>query len=238
MRRNSLLYTKDRLVLLAKNIGVSLNTFKKYLKKCSDLGLLVPFNNSRKFQKLSVCIKTILPELNFKKFRFVRFFCKTLTTVKSIYEQIRYSVFVSHAKTQQHNINRKTAIQSLNSNRTTHSQMKLLKRIAKKQGCEVGSLVSLSKCNEEIVTGKYHLSNIIGCSPSTASKLLIRWHCREAIKREIVEVGIKCPVTHDHFDALKSLGYTHVLVSKDMSGFKCKIGSKVSIVRTTFDKHF
>lgn len=233
MRRNSIVYRKQKKYKIADQMGLSAVTVGKYFKKAEDLGLLIQHHSDRIFIKLSECIKTLIPAKKFIQLRNVRFFKDgPYTSFKGLCNAIEFALLKNNLETQEFNINRKSVIDELGSNRLNEGSLSKLKRLAKEHGsCGITELLCICQRINFTVSGKFHLSNILGCSPTTASKRLRKWAKDRLIGRKEITKLIYTPCTYASFDFLKSQGYKYLIPFKDGTGFISNLGSAVWILR-------
>ena len=190
-RNNSVfLYKNESMSIRCKELGIGFNNFKKFKQLCLDNSLLREVNGHLIFIKmldiLTFLNDGVVSEKNLTFNRFVLFFNYTtynILTYKNIYNQIRKSLILKNYKQQEYNIKRnKSFMKDLG-----HGNKKAIKLLIK-QARSVGKstteyLKCLPKHNQRIVSGKYHVSKIIGMSSSTGQRIL-----KELSKKEVIRI--------------------------------------------------
>lgn len=206
--RNSVIYSRYSNAHHAKRLGIHANTFKKYIASLEDYGLLAPYGKDRQILGLSTCIKIILPEQDFYEMNHARFFQEAVQNklnLKEIYNIILFSLVRRNFAQQTKMFEKKHQLlsdsgylrNSLNRQGTTegkHKAVKAIVRMAKK--ANVSSVDDYVKemrkdLKKEVVTGKFHVANIIGMSPTTGAKYLRKWNASNLIERKKIVVKIK-----------------------------------------------
>lgn len=171
-------------------MGISYNAFKKYFNLANKAGLLIKRGNNFQAVHFVKCLHVL--GLNDRLNRHDEIFSlHTYPTVNftTVYNQVVFATANHNFKKQAYKI---AFNKSLFDNRTNKSHCKALK-IASKQAAKLciptdELLQSIKKKNTNtIVTGKYHLSAIIGCSPSSALNWLRKFHKAGLIKRKVVK---------------------------------------------------
>jgi len=229
-RRNSIIYRHDKKFQIAKIVGISATTTAKYLNECENLGLIIPHYKERKFIKLTQIIKILFPNENLRAFVHVRFFRgkSHLKQVNEINEELKIEMAVANFKRQNHNIEKNSVIDDLDQNCYKSRKPNCLKALARKHRCSVGKLPSIDRIHH-IVTGKNHLSGILGCSPATAAALLRKWDRAGLINRTIVSVRIAAPVNSATLVELVASGHKNIHPSKKDQCYYRSIGSRITL---------
>jgi len=221
LRRNSVLYAHEKMYRVAKAVGMSVNTFKQYLKEAEELGLLKEEGNAgnKRFVKLSICIETLIDHNSPKHLHFFKGLEKR-TDYKYYVDLIKYSIPKLNFEQQQFNIS-----QNSSSDRKISRYKAQLKKY--NVSCEADLLKCTEKNKKDIVTGAFHLAKMLGCSPSTAGKLLTKWANEGKFKRVINVEFRRMECTHESFDALKYEGYKYIYPDKSRTGFFLNLGSVI-----------
>lgn len=228
----------------AAKFGLSGNTAKKYLRDLQDTGLSFETSYGIHIAKLSDCIRVLMMETGddneFYSFRHIRFFkeYRNAKTVKDFQQLIEYAFLKRSVSQQLYNSEKIDTAYKIFKGMTVSlsgkAKNRFLNNMLKKKGFKsyeelknyVYSQARYSLNNA--VTGRFHLSNLIGCSPSTAAKRLSLWDKNNLIKRKIVAIDTKEYITHDNFDMFKGKGL-FVIPCFKRNTFITLLGSKVSI---------
>lgn len=233
-RRNSLVYSKDRAYKISKALGISANTASKYMARLKELGIIQPFHSCYRMIALKDILPILFPDYFTKEkhfFNHIRFFggLEKKANFKYYKSQITFAFAETNFNQQQYFITKYQFLNEAGCNRF-HRNMKRLRALYKKHG--VNSLQALQRIirpQKDIVTGKFHLSGLIGCSPSTAASLLRNWTLAGRIKRKIVVDFVKTSVSHAAFDSLKALGNKFIHPSSTGNGFFVNKGSIITL---------
>jgi len=244
-RINSCIYSKDKAYIVAKDIGMSPTTYKKYLNKIKDLGLYNFENNS--IVSIPKCLEILFPEINFIKkiirtkgvrnyervVYYIKFFkyCNKATDFKGFKDRIEFALAEANFRAQQY-IAKKFEIVELikNANRLQRVDLRRLKSLKKFHGTDDLKVVeNIARKSNTIRTGKNHLGKILGCSPSTGLQRLRKWNQQGRFKRTIIIVYFHMHVCEEseRFIKSKSKKYKHLIPIS--SGYKCYIGSKIEL---------
>ena len=231
-RKNSIFYSKERKYITARQIGISVNTFSKYLDKLTKMGLIRTLSNGCKiFDKLSKCIKSILgkEDKSFKAFRFVSF--KKDASFKAVYASLQAEILrlnITHQEYRNGAILR--AKQAFSENSINKGDWVNIRQVSKQLGFErVDQVLSIDESKHRSKTGKNHLSNLLGCSPSTALKRLRNWHRDGIINRTVVTKEL-LPANPGSFDLLKS-EYNYLLINRNTGMYFAQIGSTIEFLK-------
>lgn len=179
-RTNSVcLYKNESLVKRSKEIGIGFNTFKKFKQICINNNLLREKDGCLIFVKMTEVLTFlndgVVAEKNLIFNRFLLFFNYVkydVVSFKNVYNQIRKSLVLKNYRQQEYHIKRNKSFKQDLRNGNSKAIRILIKK-AKEAGLSTSDyLKSLPKFSERIVSGKYHISSIIGMSPSTGQRLL------------------------------------------------------------------
>lgn len=238
-RNNSVfLYQNESSVKRSKELGVSFNTFKKFKVICLENSLLKEVNGHLIFVKmldiLTFLNDGIICEKNLTFNRFVLFF-NYITydniSYKNIYNQIRKSLVLKNYKQQEYNIKRnKSFIKDLG-----HGNKKAIKVLIKQARSLGKSTAEYLKClpkhKERIVSGKNHISKIIGMSPSTGQRLLKELSQKE-VTRIVITKQLSNIVQGYDLDSLRALNPGKA-VHLTKSGTFMYLGSIISLKKVS-----
>lgn len=219
-RRNSMFHFQEKHHNLAKELGISKNTAKKYISQLKNLGLIKPINGRESILKLTDCIKILLGKENsdyraFKYVRFMRGYNYPTLSFKEVYKAIQIGIVKLNINQQEYwNSKVLKAKQSLLKNRFSRGTLKSAMSIAKKLGMSsTTDLQSINDTDYKAKTGRNHLSKLIGSSSSTGAKRLSKWAKENIIKRLIVRKELNVVANNATFDLLKHQ-YSKLLVNK------------------------
>lgn len=226
LRRNSVIYSHDRAYKLSPLLSIAPQTFNKYMAALDDLGLIRhTARGHRVIVSLSDCAKVLLPEWGAGRCH-IRFFAAfdKVPNVKYYEDHIRFAIAKLNYTQQRYHAGRK---QHLIRNCTNLASSNLTRALNKYRAKDVADITRI--LNPYVVTGKYHLSNLMGCSPGTAARLLRFWTAGKRIARTIVQ---KCfyGFTHANFDSLKEEGYKYVYPNRRKDMYIATIGSVIEIL--------
>lgn len=225
------------------------NTFKRMLYLCISEGLI---KITKKGHYQAISNKNILTymndgvikEKNLTFNKYVKFFKKYTyegtVTPKIIYEQVIKSLILKNYTQQQYNIDKikkKLEVYESSFYRTksaSKSDLRLVRKLAKEASVKKLSTAdyvkSLKEKNKTIVSGKYHVSNIIKMSSTTGSRYLKKLSERE-VKRKIIKTRINLPLNNASFESLKA---THldctVIPVQSLNCFYVYKGSEIEIM--------
>lgn len=240
-----MLYNNERTTNVAKSIGISYNSLRKYIDLCLERDLCFYTSTGHlQFRKLSTAINVLLSDdtKNMKECSKIEFFkgFNELKTVKDFQRAIEFAHLKRESDKQLYCIERI---------RTTYLQLKgihvikagklktKLSKLKKKYGLpdynSVSELITrlFHKSAKKVVTGKFHLSNKIGFSPSTSSKRLKYWHKTNLIKRKVINVDTGFKSCHHSFDLIKeqySDTYKYLIITG--GNIIASIGSEIEIL--------
>lgn len=232
------LYKNESISLRAKELGIGFNNFKKYKQICLDNSLLrVTTKGSLVFINMKDIMTFmndgVVNEKNLTFNRFVLFFNYTSyekVTFKNIYNQIRKSIVLKNYTQQQFHINRNQLLLDSLSHRNTRAIKKVIKLASKANMSTEQYIKSLPNKNNTIVSGKYHVANLVGMSSSTGQRLLKELSKKE-IKRTIIKELLSTSlnrVEYDYYTDLYSTT-THMVIPSNKCIYLYK-GSTITIL--------
>ena len=206
--------------VLAGKLGMSTVTYKKYLGLLKERGYI---NQYGAIIKLSKIVDDLFPSKANKHLHFFKG-KERKPDFKYYYELIKYAFAERNFNQQEYFIEKNYKLRKALDRFIGKQQYKhALKRFG------VDCLEKLVQClnaqEENVRTGKYHLSKLLGCSSATASLLLRKWHDQEKYERVVNTQFIPMFVCHESFDLLKSMGFKFILPSK--GGFLVSLGSYI-----------
>ena len=231
-----------------KELHISYNKYKKLKNQCLNLGIL---KVSRNGHLMFIGVSEILSILNegeeISGLRFnkhLRFYNKVSyvddVKFKTIVEQIRESFCIINYSQQDFKIKKNQEMidtYNLSTNSTkvmdpaqrkhTEAVLKKLTKLARQSGLSSADFVKrLEENNNGIITGKYHIANLLGMSSSTGSRILNSLE-KKGIKREKIVHRINIEVNQESFLALKSIYRGTIIPSKYKNHFMIYVGSRV-----------
>jgi hypothetical protein len=190
-RSNSIIKHGELKQALADEVGLSINTFREYMGMARQMKLLVPYGKHEQFISLKKIAEILFPDCHLKHIGYFNNTKYDTNKVKEIYEYLQFLFPNRNFLQQQYNINKKTIVQDAFSNGIIEKKdFAKIKKLAKTYNCTIGELPSMLKVKKNIVSGKTHCSNLVGCSVSSGSRLLKKWNGNGWIRR-FVNVGIK-----------------------------------------------
>lgn len=226
-RRNSMVHAHDKAYKTAKALGMAEATVRKYMGECRRLGLIV----DSRFIKLSDCAALLLSgHPHIKHVHFFAGFEKKPCT-KYYYERIKFALAELNYRQQAYRIERNKILDIQTTDRLQTGTLKKLMAMMKKHG--VSSIAKL-KCAvvriKEIVSGKYHVARIVGCSPSTGATLLRSWSKAKLIGRRINTDFIHAEQCHGSMLGLIQSGFKYVYPDKKGEGYYLNSGSVITLI--------
>ncbi len=206
---------------LAQRLNISPITLKKYLSDLAHLGLLKEEGKHRAVVALKDCIEVLIDHDHTKHLHFFKGKAKS-TDYKYYTDLIKYSIPELNFRQQKYNID----LASISDRTLTIRQYKkLLKKYD--VSCEVDLLKCMGKNKKDIVTGAFHISKMLRCSPASGGNLLRKW-AKEGKFIRTVEVEFRrMECTHESFDVLKCEGFKYIHPNKSRTGFFLNLGSKI-----------
>ena len=207
---------------------MSFKTLKTKIKQCKEEGLFIEDGENFRLLKLPKIINKLFPSLD-KDMMALRFFrSHPYRTYKEFQNGIEKAFAMLNYTQQFWHTERNQIFELYKEGRIKSQDVKTLDKIRRDKGCKsIEEVVSTTKYNLEVYTGKDHLSNLLGCSPSTAAKRLNTWHNDASrFTREVKVEFIPCPVNHATFDAFKHLG--KLVPAKEGNGYWVNKGSVIA----------
>lgn len=201
------------------------------MRMAGKLGLLEQSGTHQQFISLKRVCEVLFPDAA-RYFNNVRFYAgfEKKPDFKGYYERIKYALAKCNFKQQQFKIDKNSSIQSIGTNReNVVNGKKLIALMKRYKVSSVRALKSIVQRVEYIVTGKNHIARLIGCSASTGSKLLKKWHSKGLFKREMVKALFKSDLNHSTFEVLKSMGNKFIVPHSEGAGFWINKGSKITL---------
>lgn len=225
-RKNSIIFKDESRITLSKKLGISYNSFKKYYNFCIAKNLLTPYGQHLQFVKLTKVFFILNIDLN-KYHIFHSWKRYEVLDIKQIYNQIQEQILLLNFKQQQFRIKKKKKevelVLAVENSKKSHP--KKVKSLIKKYGSFSKAKGSISKkYKDSIVSGKYHSSKLLGCSPSTGLNILRRMN-NVSIRRTIISEKLNIPYTFTSFDNLKK---DYLIIPSEKK--KCFFVSKGSTV--------
>lgn len=232
-RKNSMIFCNESEVAFAKKLGISYNAYKKYRTFCINNDILVSYGDHKQFISLLKVVEILKLDIN-KYIKFFHYKRYEELTFKNIYQQIQDELVLQNYKQQKYHINKKSkelsfVKKAVNSKRSPYRRTK---EVLKKYGSLENAISSITdNFTEEIVSGKSHVSNIVGCSDSTGHNILTRLATNGKIIKETKTLFFKQEVNHFNFDALK-YGFPNqvVIPSNSLVGFTVILGSSIVLL--------
>jgi len=246
-RRNSVVDKQAHLGDFSSKIGISYNSYKKYRRICLNLGLLKVVKGHDVYVGIQRCIEVLgLPKIN----KHVHFFnkCKhTKIDFITIYNTIVKAITLNNFQQQKFNANkskdlkRVTKLIRKNRNIASAKDRMTVKCIAKNaryhnlstlEYCDSILLKEIKTTEDSIKTGKYHLSKLLGLSPSTGINILKSMVKDNTVKRTVIKFNIsKLDYTNDSFDYLRNTypQFTIIPYSSNKS-FNVYKGSRIELL--------
>lgn len=206
-----MVYAHEKGYKFCDKIGLSVNTYKRFSQQAINDGFLIPMGKHYQFIDLSK-IMYLLFEISTKEEKWLQNNVRFFTGVK--YDNIKYKsvlsriefAFVELNYKQQAYFNRiKNRAKEIFTNRfTCKKDYQFLKRaVSLLKLPDMTELESIVNENfNHILTGKYHVANHLGTSPSTGRNRLREWDGLY-ISRTIVSEFVHCHTSDALFDRLK-----------------------------------
>lgn len=239
LRRNSCIYHIENKKTLAKEMGISYNSFKKYLLEAVKAGVLIQDGETLRAMHFVGCIHTLGLQTRIKRHEDIfKNFNYEVLNFKNVYEQVVFSVALRNFKQQAYKIERNDLLLSNPiddcTQKAKRKALKALMKQAEKDGVTTDSKLSYIKKNRTkvIVTGKYHVSNIIGCSPQSGLNWLKKMHNKKIIKRRVNTRFIKGTSNPEQYqDLINNIKEGKVIPVR--GGFRNTKGSVIKILNST-----
>lgn len=234
---------------VAHHFGIAGNTAKAYIRALQDYGLCSLSNRGIEIAALKYCIQCLinLSESDYKAFAAVRFFreYRKATTVKQYQELIEIGILGRSIGQQQHNYKKIRSIYDFLNNKSVtkgRARMQKIRKMASKLGLSldefinyINRLVKVKLANA--VTGRFHLSKMVGFSSSTGAKRLVKWNEKGYINRKVVRKDTKEPISSfNKRRLLNDCRYTHLHECGSRGTYIVVLGSKVSINHDNLQK--
>jgi len=204
-RRNSCIYTLENKKEFCKQIGLSYNTFKKYFEYCKQKGLFNETQGAYQFKKINEVASLL--NIDIKHIEYFKWSSYEKPSVNAIYNKIVDGVVLLNFKQQQFRIDKKkkelSKVEKIQNRKKTHPAV--VKSVVKKYGSVVKAKNSICRnFTPQIVSGKRHVANIVGCSNATGINILKRLVKQNLITREIKFEKLNLPYSHLGYDQAKT----------------------------------
>lgn len=235
-RRNSTIYKADNKLILATQMGISYNAYKKYFHLAVEAGLLIKRKDNFQAVHFVKCLHVLGLSEKIRKHEDVfKNFNYTTVTFKDVYEQVVSAIMLRNLKQQAYRIERNeilfsTATDNCIKNAKNRAIKKLSKQAAK-DGITTDQLLSSIKSRKinYIVTGKFHISTIIGCSPTSGLNWLRKLTKKKVITRKVNSKFIQRNCNPDQYQHLIDSNYAGMVVPV-MGGYRRCKGSVITIL--------
>lgn len=236
-RRNSVcLYKNESITNRIKDLGIGYNNFKRYKQLCLDNNLLrVTSKGNLVFIKMKDVMTFmndgVINEKNLTFNRFILFFNFTSyekLTFKNIYNQIRKSIVLKNYKQQQFNIKRTQLLLNCLDHRNTRAIKKVIKLAAKANVTTTEYIKSLSSKNNNIISGKYHVSKLVGMSSATGQRIL-KDLTKKEIKRTVIKELLSTELNRANYDYYTELYSNDIVIPINNAIYLYK-GSSITIL--------
>lgn len=232
-RVNSCIYSTDTNKLLSHLFSIDRASVASYKKACIRLGILQPVKGHWQFINIKKACEVL-----FDDYRFINRVDLKITPginkIKFLYDNLKLQLGLKYFRQQQYMIRKKQEVVSLlqpaGNRKLSKSSVRKVKAMSKEYGCSLGELPQcISRTlNTKIVTGKNAFASVMGCSSSTAIRLLNKWDESKDIIRKPIMRFLNMPVTHSTFDHLKANNNSYILPKKN--GFMLFKGSEITLL--------
>lgn len=237
-RRDSCIRKDKKKYRISQEFGMCTNSFSKYFKLCRDLGLMRELKSNYQLIGLPEIIRKLGLDLD-RHCRWTNYDEYEKVTFKSVYDRVVFSPIIKNFNQQQYKINKKQKrLERVFSNSNLSMDQKLTKRIAKeaaRAGVTFESYIErmLDSFTRTIVSGKYHVANLIGYSATSGSRWLRKMVENGIIDRKVKWKDAGLPVTHASYDVLieerrRENGSYAVIPSS--RGFRLSLGSSINLM--------
>ena len=234
-RGNSIILSTETRNYMSKKLGMSFTTYSIIFQECINIGLIIPSGKNYQVIGLINAISLLgLEDFITKHDNFYNRATFEFKTYKQVYENIVKMIALHNYKMQAWNIERKEIIFSKNKE-DRYKRLQAIKRCCKeaaKNGIATDDYINNLKINRKnnIVSGKFHLGNILGYSSSSGSNWLKKMHNDNTINRRVNTFLIK-----GNHDAV-SYGYLiednkNVKIIPTSIGYVGYLGSVITMVK-------
>lgn len=231
-RRNSMVYNAENKTILCKELGMSYNSYTKYLRLSRQYGFIKDLNKSYQVIDLVIIIKSLFGDVkNAKINKHVRF-TENIQSFKQCYETIVKQIILKNYRQQQYKIDKKIKLLESISNRNLVHNKKLIKSLAKiasRNNMSFDNYIShlYRTTTKDILSGKNHIAKLIETSPTTGTKWLKKMNNEGDIVRTISGFYSKLAMNNSSFDSLKT---EFKVVVPTRTGLFVSLGSKITIM--------
>lgn len=236
-RRNSCIYSHDNQKELAKNLGISYNSYRKYKKICIERGYLKKMGSHLQ----AIKIRTIIPDLGPDTDKYQRYFTEfkyEKISFKAVYNQLVKSFILLNYERQEFKINQsKNILEKIDNNRKlmTKSQKGKITTFIKKAAKSGLSFDEyrqciLSRIEKGIISGKNHVANLINYSSTSGLRWLRKLEKEGIIDRKVKKLYLDGSLSHELFDYYKAK-YKHsfVIPCRYLNKFMVILGSSICL---------
>lgn len=255
-RSNSVvLYSNEAKSKRASELHYNYNTFKKNINLCISEGLIKTTKNGHlQVVKMQDCITYFndgvvdTKNLTFNKhvlfFRYFKYDENTKLTPKIIYEQITKSLILRNYAQQQHCINKNqyyidlyetsfyctNLVREKSFTKSDRSLLNKLSKVAGKLNLSTSDYIKILKeKHKAILSGKYHVADIVEMSTSTGSRYLTKLAKKE-ISREVIKLRRNLPLNQANYELLQAeYPKAKVVPSHVMNCFFIYKGSEIGL---------
>jgi response regulator of citrate/malate metabolism len=231
-RRNSCIYTLENKKTLAKELGLSYNTFNKYLKFSVENNLVTITKGAIQFKNLTEIGKLLKLDISKYMLFFKWYPYEGRPCFKAIYQTLIEEKLLLNYKQQLFKVKKKqkelNKVESIQNRKKTHP--KVVKSVLNKYGSVVKAKNSICRnFKPQIVSGKNHVAKIIGCSPSTSINIWKRLQRNKVIKRETIFKNLNLPYTHAGFEVAKTKEGV-IVPSEKLQTLFLSVGSTITLL--------
>lgn len=220
-RLNSVVLQKEKKYILAKEMGVSVNTFSKYWQLSKDLELIKKHGDHYQVIALETIIHLFFNDLTI--WRHIRFWkgieSQTKTTYNELLERIKFAVFKNNCNQQLYF--KRGFVEVKNAFENGKPVGKLLKSVAQKNNISISEVIRISKSENEFnaVTSAKHTANLLGFSTPTGNRLLNLWAKNNLIKRNIIHAPVNENTPINRFEYINKFGVLMCILGSGINLF-------------------
>ena len=259
-RRNSTIYRNEKVYKIANKLKISVTTYKKLLAICISKGYIIEYKHGYQAKSLIAIMKDLGEFKYISFFKYPKW--GTSPSYKELYTHIQDELLLLNYKQQEYRIEKRAEIfQAFGESRkysqepqccpnkdqvepvkslTDKKRKAIIKKTIKAAEKERLSTdeyldkISLEKNQKTIVSGKYHVSKILGMCPSSGTRILRRLVQRNKINRYNVTIKINAIVNNNTYAGIKAAyGNSAIIPVSRKNCYFIYLGSRIELIKTS-----